>query len=105
MYLKEYLESRTDDNPALFVSLKKPHKRITKSGIEAMIRRAGLRTGIEEAVPHRFRRTGLTNCLNRGMPIQEAMELAGHKKPETTMRYCTIDQDSVRFHHKKYLSA
>lgn len=58
-----------------------------------------------KAHPHRFRRTALTNALNRGMPLQEAMILAGHSKPETTMRYCTVDQEAVQYHHKKYLSA
>ena len=34
MYLKEYLESRTDGNPALFVSERMPHQRLTKNGLE-----------------------------------------------------------------------
>ena len=63
------------------------------------------RANVEKAHPHRFRRTALTNALNRGMPLQEAMILAGHSKPETTMRYCTVDQEAVQYHHKKYLSA
>lgn len=105
MYLREYLESRSDENPALFVGIKAPHKRLSKNGIEDIIRRIGRKADVEKAHPHRFRRTALTNALNRGMPLQEAMILAGHSKPETTMRYCTVDQESVQYHHKKYLSA
>lgn len=105
MYLKEYLSVRTDNNLALFVSAKSPHERLTKAGIEDIIRRLGKNAGVKKAHPHRFRRTALTNALNRGMPIQEAMILAGHAKPETTMRYCTVDQEAVQYHHKKYLSA
>lgn len=105
LYLREYLQSRTDNNQALFVSLKRPHKRLTDKGIEDIIRRIGRKAGVEKSHPHRFRRTALTNALNRGMPLQEAMILAGHSKPETTMRYCTVDQESVQYHHKKYLSA
>ena len=105
LYLREYLQSRTDDHPALFVGVKAPHERITKAGIEDTIRRIGRRAGVEKAHPHRFRRTALTNALNRGMPLQEAMILAGHAKPETTMRYCTVDQEAVQYHHRKYLSA
>lgn len=105
MYIKEYMQSRTDDNNALFVSIKEPHDRLTKAGIEDIIRRIGRRAGVEKAHPHRFRRTALTNALNRGMPLQEAMILAGHAKPETTMRYCTVDQEAVQYHHRKYLSA
>lgn len=105
MYMREYLQSRTDNEPALFVGVKLPHRRMTKAGIEDVIRRIGRRAGVEKAHPHRFRRTALTNALNRGMPLQEAMLMAGHAKPETTMRYCTVDMEAVQYHHKKYLSA
>lgn len=105
LYMREYLNGRKDDNPALFVSLKAPHRRLTKTGIEDIIRRTGERAGVQKAHPHRFRRTSLTNAINRGMPLQEAMLLAGHAKPETTMRYCTVDQAGVKYHHQKYLSA
>ena len=104
MYLKEYLDSQTDNNPALFVSEKGPHERLGKTGIEDIIRRTGKRVGVH-AYPHRFRRTAATNALNRGMPVQEVAQLLGHAKLETTMVYCTVEQESVQFHHKKYLSA
>lgn len=105
MYLKMYLESRTDDNPALFVSLKAPHQRLSKAGIEYALRTIGKRAEVEKVHPHRFRRTSITNALNRGMPLQEGMIFAGHSNPETTMRYCNVDQEGVKYHHKKYLSA
>ena len=105
MYMKDYLDSRDDDNPALFVGLRKPNKRLTKAGAEDIIRRIGKRAGVEDAHPHRFRRTAATNALNRGMPLQEVSRFLGHAKLETTMIYCTVDQASVQYHHKKYLSA
>lgn len=104
MYLQEYLESRTDDNPALFVSEKMPYQRLTKNGIEDLIKRIGQKADVH-AYPHRFRRTAATNALNRGMPVQEVAQLLGHSKLETTMLYCTVERESVQFHHKKYLSA
>ena len=104
-YASWYTESRKDNDPALFVGSKKPNSRLTKTGIEDIIRRIGEKAGVENAHPHRFRRTALTNALNRGMPLQEAMIFAGHAKSETTMRYCTVNQEGVRYHHFKYLSA
>lgn len=105
MYLREYLETRKDTCPALFVSVKAPYQRLTKAGIENAVKTIGERALVENSHPHRFRRTSLTNALNRGMPLQEAMIMAGHAKPETTMRYCSVDQEGVKYHHKKYLSA
>ena len=105
MYIKEYLESRTDKNEALFVSIRNPHERLSKTGIEDIIRRIGRRAGVDKAHPHRFRRTAATNALNRGMPVQEMAQLLGHAKLETTMVYCSVDQAGVKYHHQKYLSA
>lgn len=105
MYLQEYLQSRSDSNPALFVWDKAPYNRLTEKGVEDIVRRTGRRAGVKKAHPHRFRGTALTNGLNRGLPLQEAMVLAGHSKPETTMMYCTVDQEAVQYHHRKYLSA
>ena len=105
MYLREYLQSRSDSNPALFTGIKAPHNRLTKAGIEVIVRRIGKRAGVEKAHPHRFRRTAITNALNRGMPLQESVWFARHVKPETTLRYSTEDQEAVQYHHKKYLSA
>lgn len=104
MYLKEYLDSRTDDDPALFVSERAPYQRLSKNGLEDLIRRAGERVAVH-AYPHRFRRTAATNALNRGMPVQEVAQLLGHAKLETTMLYCTVERESVQYHHRKYLSA
>ena len=105
MYLREYLNSRTDSNPALFVSLFKPYKRLGKQGIEDIVRRIGRKAGVEKAHPHRFRRTAATNALNRGMPVQEVANMLGHANLDTTMMYCTVDRESVKFHHNKYLNA
>lgn len=105
MHLKEYLDSRTDDNEALFVSTKAPHERLTVSGVEEILRRLGRKTGIEKVHPHRFRRTMATNILNKGMPIEEVKELLGHVKLDTTMIYCQISKENVRHSHRKYMSA
>lgn len=102
--LNKYLQNRTDSNPALFVSLRKPNDRLSKSGIEDMIRRTDRQFGIQ-AFPYRFRGTSLTNAINRGMPLKEASLLAGHSNTGTTMMYCLVDQESVQHRHKKYLSA
>lgn len=105
LHLKRYLDTRNDKNPALFVSMNSPHKRLTVSGIEAILKELGKRAGIKKVHPHRYRRTAATNALNRGMPLQEVSMMLGHSKVETTMIYCAVEQESVKFNHKKYLSA
>lgn len=104
-HLKEYLLSRSDCNPALFVSVKSPHNRLSEHGVWQILKRLGLRAGIEKVHPHRYRATAATNALNRGMPLQDVQALLGHEDINTTMIYCTVSRDNVRAAHKKFLAA
>ena len=103
-HLKKYLDSREDDNPALFVSEKKPHNRLTKSAIQAMLRNLGSNLSICKVHPHRFRRTFATDALERGVPIEQVQEILGHIKIETTRIYCTVAEESVRASFRKCMA-
>ena len=102
-HLKKYLDSRTDDNPALFVTNRKPYRRLTDSGIQAMLRKLGEQTGIH-AHPHKFRRSLLTDAGARGVPLQELQRYAGHVKPDTTMIYVSVRDESVRESFKRLIA-
>ncbi len=105
LYLKEYLENRTDDNDALFVSSRKPYNRLTIAGLERIIRNLGKSIGIDNCHPHRFRRTMATNVLRKGASLEDVKELLGHTKLDTTMIYCTISKDNLKYTHQKLMSA
>ena len=104
-HLQRYLEERTDSNPALFVSYSQPYNRLNKDGVEALLRRIGIQTGIEKVHPHRYRRTAITNAANRGMPLQDAQVMAGHADANTTMVYFSSDKSKVKSEHKMYLAS
>lgn len=104
IHLKNYLESRTDDNPALFVSIKAPHERLTRRGLEDILKRIGASANVEKVHPHRFRRTSATDLLNAGMPIEQVQELLGHKSIETTRIYCTVNQEAIKHNHKRLMN-
>ncbi len=104
IHLKNYLNSRTDDNPALFVCNRSPYTRLTRRGLEDIIKRIGISANVKEVHPHRFRRTSATDLLNAGMPIEQVQEFLGHKSIETTRIYCTVNQESVKHNHKRYMN-
>lgn len=104
-HLQMYLQSRTDQNPALFVECKNPYNRLGRDGIEIVLRQLGIAAGVENVHPHRYRRTALTNAANRGMPLQDVQELAGHANPNTTMIYCTVDRQKVKAEHRMFLAS
>ena len=104
MYIKKYLETRTDDNEALFVSLIKPYNRLGISGIEILIRNLGKEANINKVHPHKFRRTMATMAIDKGMPIEQVQKLLGHIKIDTTMEYAMVSQNNVKNSHRKYIT-
>ena len=103
LHLQEYLESRTDKNPALFVTLRAPHKRIQIGGIEHRFRKMGKRLNIPRVHPHKFRRTLATMAIDKGMPVEQLQRLLGHKRIDTTLQYAMVKQNNVKMAHRKYI--
>lgn len=103
IHLQNYLNSRKDDNPALFVSLKSPHERLKIGGIETRLRDFGKQLGLHKVHPHKFRRTLATMAIDKGMPIEQLQKLLGHSKIDTTLQYAMVKQSNVKIAHRKYI--
>lgn len=103
IHLQNYLESRVDDNPALFVSLNAPYNRMQIGGIETRLRELGKQLGIQKVHPHKFRRTLATVAIDKGMPIEQLQQLLGHKRIDTTLQYAMVKQSNVKIAHRKYI--
>ena len=104
IHLQNYLDSRNDDNEALFVSLLKPFNRLQISGVEIRLRQLGRKLNINKVHPHKFRRTLATKALDKGMPIEQVQQLLGHQKIDTTLQYAMVNQNNVKISHRKYIS-
>lgn len=103
IHLLNYLHSRTDNNPALFVSLKAPHHRLKIGGVEKRLRELGKSLGLNKVHPHKFRRTLATMAIDKGMPIEQLQQLLGHRKIDTTLQYAMVKQSNVKMAHRKYI--
>ncbi len=103
IHLKNYLEARTDNNTALFVSLKRPCNRLSIGGIESRLRSLGKSLGLAKVHPHKFRRTLATIAIDKGMPIEQLQKLLGHKRIDTTLQYAMVKQSNVKIAHRKYI--
>lgn len=104
-HLQRYLQIRKQEGleeQPLFVTLDKPHNRLTVAGIQYMLRQLGERAKVKNVHPHRFRRTVATDLLSRGMPIEQVKEFLGHEKLDTTMIYCSVKEENVQASHRKY---
>ena len=100
MWLTEYLNSRKDEKPALFVS--RLRERLRPNGVREMLNVLARESGVEHVHPHKFRRTLATDLARHGMPIQEIAALLGHEKIDTTMTYVVRDKETIRSNVRRY---
>lgn len=103
LHLSEYLESRSDDCPALFISLNNPVSRITINAVEARLRELGKSIGLKKVHPHKFRRTLATTAIDKGMPIEQVQTLLGHQKIDTTLQYAMVKLQNVKASHRRFI--
>ena len=104
LHLQTYLNSRTDNEDALFISLKRPYRRITISSVESMLSNLGKKALIRKVHPHKFRRSMATHAIDRGMPIEQVQKLLGHVRIDTTLHYALVNQNNVKYSHKRYIA-
>lgn len=103
IHLQRYLQSRIDDNEALFVSLQRPFNRLLISGVEIRLRELGKKLDIHKVHPHKFRRTLATMAIDKGMPIEQVQQLLGHQSVDTTLQYAMVNQANVKLSHKRFI--
>jgi len=100
MLIKDYLDSRTDDLPALFIG--KRSDRMKPGGVRKLLRSIADKAKVDCAYPHKFRRTLATDLISHGMPLEEVQQLLGHENINTTMQYVLVDQQTVKNSYNKY---
>ena len=104
IHLKNYIHSREDNHPALFVTLLGKAQRLGIAGVEIRLRKLGQKLGIQKVHPHKFRRTLATKAIDKGMPIEQVQKLLGHSKIDTTLAYAMVNQSNVKHSHQKFIS-
>ena len=98
--LRAYLDSRTDDNPALFIG--KGGERLMQNGVRQMLKTLAKKAGVNHVHPHKFRRTLATSMSRHGMPLQEIASILGHDKIDTTMKYVVLNEDDVNHSYRRF---
>ena len=104
VHLSEYLASRVDDNPALFVTLDAPFSRLKISGVEIRLRALGRSLLLGRIHPHKFRRTMATRAIDKGMPIEQVQKILGHSQIDTTMQYAIVNLSNVKTSHRRFIA-
>lgn len=93
--IKKYLNSRTDDNPALFIS--KQMNRWSRKAIQDYLVTTGKRAGIKKRVhPHLIRHTRAMALLRAGVSLETIQRVLGHESIATTQIYAHNSLDDVQ---------
>lgn len=102
IWLQRYLNERQDDDQALFVTARQPH-RMSIHQIQYIFKRIAVRCGLRERVsPHKMRHTLATVLINQGAPLVTVQSILGHEKPETTQLYATLSGASRQQAYERY---
>lgn len=99
--IDKYIEVRTDDCKALFIS-EQTLDRISKSTMQYMIRNVARSAGIEKRVhPHIMRHSFATNLLRNNTNLLYVKQFLGHESVQTTEMYThVVDEDLRRVYCK-----
>ncbi len=102
-HLKRYLKSRTDDCEALFVTERRPFRRLTNRGIQFQIDKVEHIAQVSKPLtPHVMRHTFATLAMDAGIELADLQHLLGHENPATTLRYAPVSEERKRDAFKKY---
>ncbi|GMN97988.1 tyrosine-type recombinase/integrase [Parageobacillus thermoglucosidasius] len=82
--IERYLEERTDDNEALFLSNRR--ERISVRTVQNMLQQYGVH-------PHQLRHTYVKGLVDAGTPLATIMSLTGHTRAEMVAWYSTPSED------------
>jgi integrase/recombinase XerC len=86
-WVRQYLASRGDPNPALFATAD-GERRLKRPDIWRPFAKTRKLAGLQKRVtPHLLRHTAATQLLFNGCPVGHIKEILGHERLETTCRY------------------
>lgn len=107
VHLKWYLEQRQDRNEALFVTAKKPYSRLTKNGVEFILKTIAKNSKVPRTrlYPHKYRSTLATNMINKGASADKVQSILGHASVDTTLKcYVKMDKNTIKSAHHTFVS-
>lgn len=102
--IKEYIEMRSDHNPALFVSEQTNGKRLSTGTVQLMFRRVRKLAGLDDVHPHTMRHSFCTKLLESGVDIRDTAELMGHQSWNTTKIYTHISNERLKNIYNRAMS-
>ena len=113
-HVSSYLDARTDNLPALFLSysrrnaapnLSGDYRRLSARSIQRMISQYARLAGITKHVsPHTMRHSFATDLLMNGADLRSVQSLLGHSNISTTQVYTHVTDQHLKDIHERFHS-
>lgn len=97
-YIREYLNTRKDNNPALFIG--RFGDRFTKNSVEIMFTQTNKMANMD-VHPHMLRHSFATNMLRNNTNLLYVSKFLGHSSVQTTEMYTHIVDEDLRAIYKQ----
>ncbi len=110
-HITNYLETRQDSLPALFISYSRnvtpdtsgDYRRLTARSIQRMLSRYARLAGITKHVsPHTMRHSYATDLLMNGADLRSVQSMLGHSNISTTQVYTHVTDEHLREVYERY---
>lgn len=102
-HLRKYLKIRDDECEALFVTERKPYRRMGHRSIQREVDKVELKASIQKKLtPHVMRHTFATLSMDAGIELADLQHLMGHSNPATTLIYGNVSEERKQQAFKKY---
>jgi len=85
-----------DRSELVFPGQKDQSKHLTRQCVDHALRAACKKLGIDGASTHSFRRSALTACSDKGIPLRVIQSLSGHSSLEMLQRYLDVKDEQKR---------
>lgn len=103
LYLQKYIAERNaKDNEPLFITLRKPYKRLSSRAVEREIHNIAVNAGFNKSVfPHLLRHSYACSKVERGMNIMTLQKLMGHSELSSTEIYAKMNNNMIQQEYNK----